>query len=98
MKTKTINKKTAVKVMQWLDYNTGDYIWDRKNPDYEKNYLIKEIEKFSDIEYSASRIATRIFDMSPNFSYTDYEELKELCSPELFELAIRYYVTSNHDT
>lgn len=96
-KTKVLSEKIATDVMQWLD--TGfDYVWDRNDPNYDKQYLNKEIKKFRDPEYCAGAIATRIFDMCPNFDNSDYDYLKEICGEELFELAIRYYVTSNHDT
>lgn len=96
--TKELSKKTAKNVLMWLDYDGDCYIWDRKNPDYDQTYLDKEIKKFRDPEYCAEAIATRIFDMRPNFDDRDYDELKEVCGKELFELAIRYYVTSNHST
>jgi hypothetical protein len=91
-----LSMKTAIKVMQWLDFDTGDYIWDRKNPDYDKEFLLEEIERFQNIEYSARSIATRIFDKP--FYNSDYDELKKICSEDLFDLSIRYYLTSNYDT
>lgn len=94
-KTKVLSKKTAANIMQWLNH---DVIWDCKDPDYDGEFLLEEIESFQDMEYTAKRIATRIFDISPNFSSSDYDELKQICGPDLFELAIRYYVTSEHDT